>query len=147
MSEGDDRVPQPGDDGPAYLQPPAIERRVWRNCKVVVALAVLISAPLADLKITLGLGLGGALALLNYRWLQSSVRDILKIAGPKVPPGTYLKFVVRWLVVGAIAWAANETGYFEGTAILAGLFAPALAIMVEAGYTTLKSLTGQDGNQ
>ena len=113
----------------------------------VIALAVLISAPLADYRVTLGLGLGGALALLNYRWLHASVRDILGVGSTKVPPGTYLKFIVRWLVVAAVAWGANRTGHFDAVAIIAGLFAPALAVMLEAGYTTIKALAGRNGER
>jgi hypothetical protein len=36
------------------------------------------------------------------------------------------------------------TGYVDPVAIVAGLFAPAVAIMVEAGYTTIKSLREPD---
>jgi hypothetical protein len=105
---------------------------------------VLVSAALAEPKFTLGLGLGGALALFNYRWLQSSLREVLASGSRKTPSGTHLKFIVRWLVVAAIAWLANLTGYVDPVAIVAGLFAPAVAIMVEAGYTTIKSLREPD---
>jgi hypothetical protein len=105
---------------------------------------VLVSAALAEPRFTLGLGLGGALALFNYRWLQSSLREVLASGSRKTPSGTHLKFIVRWLVVAAIAWLANLTGYVDPVAIVAGLFAPAVAIMVEAGYTTIKSLREPD---
>jgi len=146
-TQSENREPQGPDDESAYLQPEAIQRRVWRNGMTVVGLAVLIAAPIADFRVTLGLGLGGALALFNYRWLQSAVRDVLAIGSVKTPPGTYLKFIVRWLVVAAIALAANRTGYFDATAIICGLFAPAIAIMVEAGYTTIKALARHDGQR
>jgi hypothetical protein len=147
ISQGDNSRPESPAEGPEYLQPRAIERRVWRNGTVVVGLAVLVAAPIADFRVTLGLALGGGLALFNYRWLHSSVRDVLGVGSRKVPPGTYLKFIVRWLVVAGIAWLGNRTGYFDATAIIAGLFAPALAIMLEAGYTTIKALTQHDGER
>jgi len=56
----------------------------------------------------------------------------------KAPPGTLIKFVVRWLVIAAVAWAANKTGYFDAVAILRGLFAPAVAVMIEAAYATVQ---------
>ena len=137
---------QPDDDQPVTARPGPVERRVWRNAVGVVAVAVLVSAPLAEGRFTLGLGLGGALALLNYRWLQSSLRDIFATGSSKTPPGTHLKFIVRWLVVAAVAWVANRTGYFDAVGIVAGLFSPAVAIMIEAGYTTIKALSHTGGD-
>ena len=124
----------------ALMAPEAVERRVWRNIFAVVAISVVIAALTADLKFMLGLVLGGGLALLNYKWLHSSLRAVLATGQEKTPPGTMIKFVVRWLVIAAIAWAANMTGYFNPVAILAGLFAPAAAVMIEAAYIAYVNL-------
>lgn len=118
-----------------------------RNILAVVALAVVAAAILADLRFMLGLVLGGGLALLNYRWLHSSLRAVLAAGNQKTPPGTMIKFVVRWLVIAAIAWAANKTGYFNAVAILAGLMAPAAAVMIEAGYVGYKTLALNKGDR
>lgn len=133
------------DDEPLGLTAPeAVERRVWRNIFAVVAISVVIAALTADLRFMLGLVLGGGLALLNYKWLHSSVRAVLATGNQKAPPGTMIKFVVRWLVIAAAAWAANKTGYFDAIAILAGLFAPAAAVMIEAAYVAYKGLTTRE---
>ena len=130
----------PADDPALKLTTPeAVERRVWRNIFAVVALAVVAAAIFSDLNFMLGLILGGALALLNYKWLHSSLRAVLAAGSQKAPPGTIIKFVVRWLVIAAVAWAANKTGYFDPLAILAGLFAPAAAVTIEAAYIAYKS--------
>jgi hypothetical protein len=47
-------------------------------------------------------------------------------------------------VIAAAAWAANKTGYFDAIAILAGLFAPAAAVMIEAAYVAYKGLTTRE---
>ena len=133
------RVITVDDESLALTAPEAVERRVWRNIFAVVAIAVVIAAILADLKFMLGLVLGGGLALLNYKWLHSSLREALSAGSEKAPRGTLIKFVVRWLVIAAAAWAANKTGYFNPVAILAGLFAPAAAVIVEAAYVAYKS--------
>ena len=147
---GDDKADETAShgetDGPAFTQPREVEGRVWRNIVAVVALATVAAAIFGDLRFMLGLVLGGALALLNYKWLHSSLRAIVAASNEKAPPGTMIKFVVRWLVIAAVAWAANKTGYFDAVAILAGLFAPAGAVMIEAGYVAYKSLTTREND-
>jgi len=141
-----DNSPSNDDESLALTAPEAVERRVWRNIFAVVAIAVVVAAIVADLSFMLGLVLGGGLALLNYKWLHSSLRAALGTGSEKAPPGTMIKFVVRWLVIAAIAWAANKTGYFDPLAILAGLFAPAAAVMVEAAYIAYKSFRTSSNN-
>ena len=141
-----DNSPSNDEDSLALWAPEAVERRVWRNIFAVVAIAVVIAALTADLKFMLGLVLGGGLALLNYKWLHSSLRAVLAAGGEKTPPGTMIKFVVRWLVIAALAWAANKTGYVNAMAILAGLFAPAVAVMIEAAYVAYKAFRTREND-
>lgn len=132
----------PEDEGArdSFTNPVAVERRVWRNIFVVIAIGLIAAAFFADLKFTMGLALGGALALLNYKWLHSSVKDALSAGTKNAPPGTMMMFVVRWLVIATVVYGASLTGYFEPIAMLVGLFAPALAVMMEAGYVTYKTI-------
>lgn len=145
-SLGSDNSPSNDDESLALTAPEAVERRVWRNIFAVVAIAVVIAALVADLRFMLGLVLGGGLALLNYKWLHSSLRAALGAGNEKAPPGTMIKFVVRWLVIAAAAWAANRTGYFDAIAILAGLFAPAVAVMIEAVYVAYKAFRTREND-
>jgi hypothetical protein len=161
MRETGDREQQDGDDagrrdaaaeGPvsddyadALTDSQAVERRVWRNIIGVLVVAVLVAAAFAPLPFILGLILGGGLALLNYRWLHSSLRAILGTGSTHAPPGTSLKFIVRWLLIATLGWAANRTGYFDAVGILAGLFAPAVAVMIEAAYVTYKMVARRNG--
>ena len=123
-----------------FTDPEAVDRRVWRNIFAVIAIAVVAAAIFADMRFMLGLVVGGALALINYKWLHSSVRGILAVSSGKAPPGVTVMFVVRWLVVGIAAYLSVLTGYVDPIAILGGLFAPAVAIMVEAIYSTYKTI-------
>lgn len=162
MRETGDREQQDGDDAErrdadtadnpasegyadALTDSQAVERRVWRNILGVLAVAVLIAAVFAELPFILGLALGGGLALLNYRWLHSSLRAILGTGSTHAPPGTSMKFIVRWLLIATLGWAANRTGYFDAVGILAGLFAPAAAVMIEAAYVTYKMVARRNG--
>ena len=166
MSEKGDREPQDADDAPlreaddagsagfedaeedtGVTNPKAVERRVWRNIVAVVACATVAAAFFANLRFMLGLVLGGGLALLNYRWLHSSLRAILEVGATSAPPGTSLKFIVRWLIIAILGWAANATGYFDAAGILAGLLAPAAAVMIEAAYVAYKTLARRNGER
>ena len=128
------------EDRLSFAEPAAVERRVWRSLFAVIVIAVIVSAMLADLKFTLGLALGGGLAVFNFKWLHGSLRAILSVGSAKTPPGTAMKFIFRWMVIAAIAYIAIGTGYFEGTAIVAGLFAPAIVAIIEAAYLTWKTI-------
>jgi hypothetical protein len=140
--------PSPPNDKPTlgFAAPEAVERRVWRNSIAIVVIATVAAAFVTDLPFVLGLILGGALALLNYKWLHSSLRAIVAASNEKAPPGTMVKFVVRWLVIATIALAANKTGYFDAVAILAGLFVPAGAVMIEAAYVAYKTLRTREND-
>jgi hypothetical protein len=141
-----DRAPSNQENALPFTRPEFVERRVWRNLFVVIILAVASSGLAADFTLTLGVGLGGALALLNYRWLSSSLREVLGAGSDKTPPGTMLRFAVRWLVIAALGLIANQTGYFEGVGILAGLFAPAVAVIIEAVYVVYRTLSSGTRN-
>src|SRR5689334_16114247 len=89
--DADDTGNAAGDDyADALTDSQAVERRVWRNILGVIAVAVLAAAIFAELPFILGLILGGGLALLNYRWLHSSLRAILGTGSAHTPPGTSL---------------------------------------------------------
>ena len=158
MGEKGDRDIPPSESAPlrenilydeplAFTNPSEVERRVWRNIFVVIFLAIIAAAFLADLRFMLGIALGGGLALLNYKWLHSSLRAILAASSAKTPPGTAMKFIIRWLVVASLAWVANQTGYFDPVGILAGLFAPAVAMMIEAAYVTYRTIAHNHGEK
>jgi hypothetical protein len=140
--ESEDRASTPlNEDGADPLTDPAtVERRVWRNIFAVIACAIVAAALLADLSFMLGLLLGGALALLNYRWLHASLKAAIATGTAKAAPGTVMKFVLRWIIIGMAVYVASLTGYFNPVAILAGLLSPAVAVMIEAGYVTYKTI-------
>jgi hypothetical protein len=139
MAEADDRNTPPRANN-RFTDPAEVERRMWRNIFAVVVAAIIVSAAAARLEFTLGLMLGGALALLNFKWLHASLRAVLEDGERKPPPGTAMKFIFRWVVIGLVIYIASSTGYFDTIAIFAGLFAPAVAAMVEAGYVTYRAV-------
>ena len=130
-----------------FTNPEWVEHRVWRNTFAVIILATIIAAVFANLQFTLGLVVGSALSLINYRWLHSSVKDVLSESKGKAPPGTAMMFIIRWIVIGLVIYFLNLTGWCDPKGMLAGLFAPALAVMIEAGYVTYKTITQGGDNK
>jgi hypothetical protein len=117
----------------SLTDPEAVGRRFFRSLIAVVTIGVVIAAALAGLRFTMGVFLGGMLALLNHRWLYSSLRAILALGMDK-SSSTRSKIIFRWLVIGAAAYLAVLTGRFDPVGIMVGLLAPAAAVFIEAGY-------------
>jgi|HubBroStandDraft_6_1064221.scaffolds.fasta_scaffold1216239_2 hypothetical protein len=126
----------------SYTEPEVVNRRFWRSIMLVVVLGSVFAAVFGNLKFTGGVVLGGLLAMLNYRWLLSSLRGILLIASPKAPPGTAMMFMFRWLVIAALGYTAYWLGHFSSTGIVMGLLAPAVAVLMEAGYLSYRLMAG-----
>jgi ATP synthase I subunit len=130
-----------------FTDPARVELRVWRNLFAVIAVATALAAYFAGLKFTLGLALGGCLAVFNFKWLHASLRAIMASGSDKRPPGTIFKIIFRWVAVGAVAYLAHRTGYFDMVAIITGLFSPALAVMIEAAYVTYRTVVEDHGER
>ena len=108
--------------------PRAMERRIFRDMCVAVALAGVVSAPLAPWRVTTGLLLGGLLSLLNHHWLRTSVEAVFGQARPGTRPKMKAaRFVLRYLVVGALVAAAYRLNVVSLAAAVIGLcsFVPA----------------------
>jgi hypothetical protein len=137
---------QTQDPTDSFTKPELVERRIWRSIFVVLIIGLLATLLFTPLKFALGFLLGGVLALFNFKWLHSSVKDILSAGTSKAPPGTTMMFLGRWLIVAFVIYGASLTGFLEPVAMLTGLFAPALAVIIEAVYVTVKTLaqSGED---
>jgi hypothetical protein len=117
--------PNAGQDG--------ISRRIVRTMAAAVTLAVMISAPLAQWRITAGLLLGGLLSLLNHHWLSSSTAAAFSVVADGAKPQLKLaQYVLRYLVVGAVVFLAYKLNLVSLGATIAGLCSFVVALFVEA---------------
>lgn len=111
----------------------ALEGRIGRAMAISVVIAVGIAAVIAPWRVTSGLSLGGALSILNYRWLHSSVVAIVNLnAKTGAGHAKSLRYVLRYFVVAAIIVAANQLNIVSLAATIAGLCAFVPALFVEA---------------
>ena len=117
-------------DGIARGTNGAVELRVFRAMIVSVGLAVIVSTMLAPWRITTGLMLGGLLSLLNFHWLETSVAAVFNLSAAERPRVRISRYIIRYFVVAAAAFAAYQLGLVSLGAMFAGLcsFVPALFI-------------------
>ena len=112
----------------------AVELRIFRVMIASIAMAVIVGAIIAPWRVAVGLMLGGGLALLNYHWLRTSVAAIfagdIETRRPRVHAWRY---VIRYFVVGFVAFAAYRLNLVSLPALFAGLSSFVPAIFVEAG--------------
>src|SRR5258708_33320134 len=86
----------------------ALESRIFRAMIASLALAVIGSTMLLRWRVTAGLMLGGALSLLNYHWLRTSVVAFFDVGPTGRPRVRMSRYVIRYFVVTAAAFAAYE---------------------------------------
>ena len=123
----------------------ALEDRIFRLMIAIVSLAVIAGAILAPWRVTAGLALGGALSILNYHWLRSSIEAVLSSANEKRPRLKLWRYIFRYVVVGAIAFAAYGLGVVSLPATIIGLSAFVPALFVEAFRQFYFSIIHREG--
>jgi hypothetical protein len=110
-----------------------LQRRILRSMICSVLLAVIVSTFVAPWPVTTGLLLGGALSLLNYRWLHGSIAAVLIIQNPgQRPQMKSSRYVLRYLLVGGVVFLTYNLGLISLPAALAGLCSFVVALFVEA---------------
>src|SRR2546421_62197 len=108
----------------------ALEMRVFRAMIASVGLAVVVSTMLAPWRGTTGVLVGGLLSLLNFHWLETSVAAVFNVGVTERPRVRISRYIIRYFVVAAAAFAAYQLGLVSLPAMFAGLcsFVPALFI-------------------
>jgi diacylglycerol kinase len=131
MSEGADSA-RPSGESDAGEDPRAVERRVFRDTCIAVAVAVAASAMLAPWRVTTGLLLGGLLSLFNMYWLRTSVSAVFDAAPEGRPPRMKAaRYVLRYVFVVAAVAAANASGLVSLVATLAGMCLVVASLLAE----------------
>ena len=117
--------------------PAAMERSIFLGMCVTVSLAVLASAAVAPWRVTTGLLLGGALSLLNHHWLRTSIAAMFQTAVEGARPKLKIaRYILRYVVVAAVAVAAYKLDVVSLAATLAGMCSFVVAALFE-GFTQL----------
>ncbi|MFQ3580474.1 MAG: ATP synthase subunit I [Chloracidobacterium sp.] len=128
-------TPEPALLDTSPVSPLATERRVrWLTCVIAAGLA-LAAGMWWRWGVGVGVALGGALAYLNFLWMQASLRSIVAATtsiGGKPSRWQMGKFFLRWIVIGVVIWLSIQVAFVPPVAIVCGLFALPLAVIAEA---------------
>lgn len=126
-----------GEDTPAVLGPePAgatiSHRRLLIEMAVLVVIGTIVGWSFGGAKFGVGVLFGGALAFGNYFWLKSSTESLFAAAfsGGRTPLPA-IRFIARYVVLGLIILGFNYTGILPAAALIAGLAAFAVAVVVD----------------
>jgi hypothetical protein len=110
-----------------------LEARMFRVMAVAVALAASVSALLAPWRVTTGLMLGGALSLLNYRWLSSSIAALIEAHLAGTGAGAKgSRYILRYFVITALVIVAFKLKVVSLPATIIGLSSFVIALFVGA---------------
>ena len=111
----------------------ALNLRVFWTMAIATGVSVAVSAVVGPWRVTVGLLVGGLLALFSHRWLKNSVRAAIEMSiggGPQKLP--LMQFVLRYIVIAAVVFALYQLDLLSLTAVLAGMSTFVVAIFVEA---------------
>lgn len=110
-----------------------LNARIFRTMAAVTCLAVIVCAFIVPWRFTVGLLIGGVLALFSHRWLRDSAAAAIRLSvGGGVQQIRLFQFILRYVVVAAAIFAAYESGIASLTAMIIGLSTFVLALFGEA---------------
>jgi hypothetical protein len=123
----------------------SLDIRVFRTMLIASSLAVVISMFLAPWRVSVGIMIGGLLALFSHRWLKNSVAAAIEMSiGAKENRLRLTQFLLRYCVIALIVYFVVVLGIANLTAVLAGLASFVVALMVEAGREFYFAITHRE---
>jgi hypothetical protein len=92
----------------------------------------------------LSFALGGAIALINFYWLKrvlAAMVEAVAVRGKKrSAAGIVLRFVLRYFLIGVVAYAIFKSSAMSMYGLCAGLSLPVGAVLIEAAYAVYGAL-------
>jgi len=110
----------------------ALTRRMLRVMSLATLLAASVSTLVGNWRVTVGLLLGGILALLNHYWLQTSIGAAFARAAGTRPKIQMAQYVLRYFVIGISVYIAYKLNLVSLPATVIGLSTFVIALFAEA---------------
>ena len=127
-----------GDESPALTSEATAganisHRRLLIEMAVLIAVGTVIGFVFGGVRFCVGVLFGGALAFANYFWLKRSTAAVFESALSGGTGGWWLpvNFIGRYFALGAVILAVHFSGLMPAAAVIAGLAAFAIAVVVD----------------
>jgi hypothetical protein len=118
--------------------------RIRRVMLALAVVATLASCWRFGWRIGLGMLLGCAVAYLNFHWLEIGVEGladrIVQAGKSQSAKGIVFRFLVRYVLMGLVAYGILTVSPASLYGLFAGLFLPVAAIACEAAYEAYVAL-------
>ena len=122
----------------------AAYQRIVRILVALLPCIVILLWEFFNHRFAIGFLVGGAIAIVNFLSLKQLViafaDRVIASGGERRSSGLVLRFVLRYGLLAAAAYAIFKSSAMSAYGLLAGLGIPAVAIMIEAGYELYGSL-------
>ena len=122
----------------------ATELRVFRTMIVLVTVAVACGLAVAAWRTASGLAVGGALSILNYHWLRTSMASVFQNQSYTRPRISILKYILRYLVITAILGGTYKLQIISLPAAIVGLCSFVPAFFIEASRQSYFAIIGRE---
>jgi len=107
--------------------------RLLIEMAVLIAVGTVIGFIFGGVRFGFGVLFGGGLAFVNYYWLKRSTAAIFEKAVSGGGQGWWLplRFISRYFALGAVILAVHFSGLMPAAAVIAGLAAFAIAVVLD----------------
>ena len=120
-------------------------QRIQRMMIVIGAAALITAGAFFGWRIGVGFALGGAIALLNFHWLEKVVQGLAELTiqsgAPASSRGVVHRFLLRYFLMALVAFVILAVSRDSLYGFFAGLFLPVAAILCEAVYEAYLALS------
>ncbi len=117
-----------------------VERNAWL-LTIVLTLASLI---FGSRGVTLGIALGGLLAILNFFGLKIFVQNIFKRRGGRINRWGMVLYLLKYILTGAVIFYVVKYKLINVFALLAGLMVVIIVVTVEGMIRTSRPSKEED---
>lgn len=135
---GEDTDPLTSEDSVEPLTPIS-HRGILGVMAAVVIVGVLFGFALKGLGFGVGVLFGGVLAFVNYFWLERVTRFVFENTGVNSAGWLAAKYILRYVAIGAVLLLVYTTGILPVTAVIVGLGAFAVAVVIQGLKNIFKS--------
>lgn len=135
---GENIDPLTTDSGVKPLSPIS-HRGILAVMAVVVIAGTILGFALQGTRFGFGILFGGVLAFLNYFWLERSTRLVFDNTAVSSTGWLAAKYILRYVAIGSVLLLVYLTGVLPVTAVIAGLAAFAVAIVIQGLKNIFKS--------